>query len=404
MSELPQGWKEVRLRDIIKPRKNKIIPSQIPDAPFIGLEHVEAHTGQLLGTARTGDMKSAVNLFEPGDILYSRLRPYLNKVIKADFAGTASAEFIVLPSNQNIDGQFLQYILMHETFVTFASHINQGDRPRVDFEQISSFKFMLPPLEEQRRIVAKLDVLLGRNKVGRQELTAATQLIKRQRQAVLAQAFSGKLTADWREERGIEYRDWQHSTLGNLASVGTGATPNKSNPAYYENGSIPWVTSTVVNNSIVMAAEKLITPLALSETNCKVFPKGTILMAMYGEGKTRGQVSVLGIDAATNQALAAISVNQHAQVIQDFIVWFLRSNYLNLRQQAAGGVQPNLNLSIIKGISILLPSLDEQREIVRRIEAAFARIDEGEQAIKQAFTLAERLEQATLAKAFRGEL
>lgn len=127
-------------------------------------------------------------------------------------------------------------------------------------------------------------------------------------------------------------------------------------------------------------------------------------MAMYGEGKTRGQVSVLGIDAATNQALAAISVNQHAQVIQDFIVWFLRSNYLNLRQQAAGGVQPNLNLSIIKGISILLPSLDEQREIVRRIEAAFARIDEGEQAIKQAFTLAERLEQATLAKAFRGEL
>jgi type I restriction enzyme S subunit len=392
MSELPQGWKEVRLRDIIKPRKNKIIPSQIPDAPFIGLEHVEAHTGQLLGTARTGDMKSAVNLFEPGDILYSRLRPYLNKVIKADFAGTASAEFIVLPSNQNIDGQFLQYILMHETFVTFASHINQGDRPRVDFEQISSFKFMLPPLEEQRRIVAKLDVLLGRNKVGRQELSAATQLIKRQRQAVLTNIF---------QELNV-------NKSSNLAALSTLITSGSRGWAKYyaTEGAIFIRVGNTQRDNIALDLtdiQYVQPPIGAEGERTKLRDNDLVISITADIGRV-SLIENLSQSAYVNQHVCLIRL-ENPQLAK-FIAWYLVSSLgqEQLLKHNRGMTKAGLGLSDIRNVLIPLPSLDEQREIVRRIEAAFARIDEGEQAIKQAFTLAERLEQATLAKAFRGEL
>ena len=125
---------------------------------------------------------------------------------------------------------------------------------------------------------------------------------------------------------------------------------------------------------------------------------------LYGEGQTRGRVSVLGIAAATNQALAAVRVKDPLCVTQEYILWFLRSNYLELRQKAAGGVQPNLNLGIIKAIRIPVPSIAEQVEIVCRIESAFVRIDRSAAEAVRASALLDRLEQATLAKAFRGEL
>jgi Restriction endonuclease S subunits len=407
MSQTTSRWPEVDLKAVVRPRKRKADPKLLSDLPFIGLEHVEAHTGRLITYGNTRDVKSAVNLFEAGDVLYARLRPYLNKVIRPTFSGAASAEFIVLPGNENIDARFLQFVLMQEAFVSFASHINQGDRPRVDFEQIGIFRFPLPPIAEQRRIVARLDSLLAQSKAARAELNKALALAKRQRQAVLAKAFSGELTQDWREERETAFNAgnaWEETTLEALAEVGTGATPKRGNPKYYENGTIPWVTSAVVNDLVVTRAEELITQVALEETNCKVFPKGTILLAMYGEGKTRGQVTILGIEAATNQALAAIRIKPQSRILQDFVLWFLRSNYLMLRQQAAGGVQPNLNLRIIKNISVPLPSLEEQKEIVKRVEAAFAQIETMENEAKKALALAERLEQATLAKAFQGQL
>ena len=135
-------------------------------------------------------------------------------------------------------------------------------------------------------------------------------------------------------------------------------------------GHIPWVTSGAVNASVVQSADEFITDAAIRETNCKVFPAGTILMAMYGEGQTRGRVAVLGINAATNQALAAIQVRTDGPAVRDFVLWHLRSGYLDLRHRAAGGVQPNLNLGIIKAWRIYpCRHAKRQREIVRRIKS-----------------------------------
>jgi type I restriction enzyme S subunit len=121
------------------------------------MEHVEAQTMRLIGSVPAGGMKSAAVHFQDGDVLYGRLRPYLNKVLRPSFEGLCSAEFIVFAPAPAIDQQYLQYVLNSAPFVSFASHLNAGDRPRVDFEQIGEFELPLPPLPEQGRMVAEIE-------------------------------------------------------------------------------------------------------------------------------------------------------------------------------------------------------------------------------------------------------
>lgn len=257
------------------------------------------------------------------------------------------------------------------------------------FKFLKASSFPIPPLAEQRRIVSRLDQLSARSSKAKNHLADVQTLATRAKQATLAAAFRG---------------EWRMKPLSALASVGTGATPKKGTPRFYKGGSIPWVTSGVANQDLVTEAEQYITEAAISETNCKIYPAGTILVAMYGEGKTRGMVTRLGIDAATNQALAAIQITSLDHVHQEWVPWLLQSKYLEMREMAAGGVQPNLNLGIIKAIDVPLPSLKEQSEIVGHIEAAFARIDRMVAEATRAAELLVRLEAQLLAKAFRGEL
>jgi type I restriction enzyme S subunit len=153
----------------------------------------------------------------------------------------------------------------------------------------------------------------------------------------------------------------------------------------------------------VTQAEEFVTASAIAAHRLKKFPIGTLLVAMYGEGKTRGQVTELGIEATINQACAAVVVNE-AKALKRFVKFALEANYFQMRELAEGGNQPNLNLSKIKGFPLRLPALPEQQEIVRRVEALFAFADRIEARLATARKTVERLTPATLAKAFRGEL
>lgn len=414
MSQLPAGWVFSNLRNIGLPKTLNIDPSKYPDEVF-ELYSVPSYSQSAPEIVKGSEIRSTKQMVQPGDVLLCKIVPHIVRVWvvpnKSNYRQIASGEWILIrPDSKQVCAEYLRYALTEPRFrAEFMNTVAGvgGSLMRARPKAVAEIPIPLPPIAEQRRIVARLDSLLAQSKAARAELNKALALAKRQRQAVLAKAFSGELTQDWREERETAFNAgnaWEETTLEALAEVGTGATPKRGNPKYYENGTIPWVTSAVVNDLVVTRAEELITQVALEETNCKVFPKGTILLAMYGEGKTRGQVTILGIEAATNQALAAIRIKPQSRILQDFVLWFLRSNYLMLRQQAAGGVQPNLNLRIIKNISVPLPSLEEQKEIVKRVEAAFAQIETMENEAKKALALAERLEQATLAKAFQGQL
>lgn len=198
VSDLPHGWARVALADAVTPRGEKASPADHPGAPFIGMDHVEAHSGRIIGSVPAESMKSAAARFRPGDVLYGRLRPYLNKVAVPGFDGLASAEFMVFPGSEFLSSRYLAHRLRCSDFVNFASHLNEGDRPRVDFFQIGVFTMDVPPAREQQRIVAKIDELFSELDKAVESLTLARVQLKTYRQALLKAAFEGRLTADWR--------------------------------------------------------------------------------------------------------------------------------------------------------------------------------------------------------------
>ena len=339
---------------------------------------------------------------KPGDVLYIKdgatTGLAIVNTLKEEFSMLSSVA-LLRPAGALLNAHFLRHQLNSRSLRERMTGDMTGSAiRRLTLTTIGRQAVAVQPLAEQKRIVAKLDALNAKSARARTELARIETLVSRYKQAVLSKAFSGELT------NGDTSTDWPTVRLEEIAEVGTGATPKRGNAEYYSNGTIPWVTSGAVNEGLILQADEFITERAIQETNCKVFPAGTLVVAMYGEGKTRGKVAVLGLDAATNQALAAVRIRSSEISAPQYVLLFLQSVYLTLREEAAGGVQPNLNLSIVKAIELPLPPREEQHEIVRRIEAAFAKIDRLAKEAKRALELLGRLDEAILAKAFRGEL
>ena len=169
---------------------------------------------------------------------------------------------------------------------------------------------------------------------------------------------------------------WCWCRIKDIAYVSTGMTPLKSESKFYENGNIPWVTSTLTSSDYIDKADTYITEFALNTTSLDLYPKHTLILAMYGQGKTRGQISELLIPATINQACAAIELFSNEETLRKYMKLFHNWNYNNLRKEAAGSAQPNLNLNIIQNTIFPLPPLAEQKRIVATIEKFMPLIEE----------------------------
>ncbi len=197
---------------------------------------------------------------------------------------------------------------------------------------------------------------------------------------------------------------WRWIRIGDIGLIGTGVTPLKSESSFYEDGDIPWITSGALNAPFVQDSTEYITTHALNQTNLRIYPPRTLLVALYGEGKTRGKCSELMIPATTNQAIAAIVQEDTASSLRRFLKWCLKKNYGEIRAGASGGVQPNLNLGIIETTPIPLCSVLEAKEIVRRIEEKMSLINSVEMEVEANLNHAKALRQSILKQAFSGKL
>ena len=169
-------------------------------------------------------------------------------------------------------------------------------------------------------------------------------------------------------------------TLGSIAKITSGGTPERTKPAYW-NGTIPWVKTAQIQNCTITAecVDEWITQEGLEQSSARMIPKGTILMAMYGQGKTRGQVAILGIDATINQACAAILLKPEAN--RDYVYQQLRYRYESIRALSNTGSQENLNAELIREIAFPLPALEEQKAIAQALVVWDTAIQKTEQLI-----------------------
>jgi type I restriction enzyme S subunit len=190
---LPHGWIKVTLGEITEPRR-EIVVARSNGGRYLGLENVEARTTKVLGSGDGATIKGTVVKFQAGDTLYARLRPYLNKVCTPDFDGVASGEFIVFPAVDWLAPKFLTYFLNQPDVVAFANaHSTGTHRPRIKWDDLSTYPVLLPPLAEQHRIVATIEALFSRIDAGVEALQRARRNLQRMRAAVLQAAVTGRL-------------------------------------------------------------------------------------------------------------------------------------------------------------------------------------------------------------------
>ncbi|EGZ6800871.1 restriction endonuclease subunit S [Vibrio cholerae] len=161
---------------------------------------------------------------------------------------------------------------------------------------------------------------------------------------------------------------WEWERIGTFANVGTGATPSRSNPAYWEPADFNWLSSGETSELFVTETKEKVSSLAVAETNVTIYPRGTLIVAMYGQGKTRGQITELLQPAGTNQACAAIQLYEKHEAHREFVKLYFRKAYDELRSEAAGGAQPNLNVGKVANTVIAIPPIAEQFRIVEKVQ------------------------------------
>ena len=193
---------------------------------------------------------------------------------------------------------------------------------------------------------------------------------------------------------------WTATTLRTVADWSSGGTPSRKRPEYF-GGDIPWVKTGELTQKYIGETQEMLTELGVENSSAKVFPKGSVGIAMYGA--TIGKVAIWGIDASTNQA-CAVARPVKGVVSSEFLYHFLRSEKSALVGEGKGGAQPNISQGILKAWPILLPPINEQRRIVDRIEALFDEIDRGVESLRDAQRAIGLYRQSLLKSAFEGRL
>jgi type I restriction enzyme S subunit len=357
---------------------------------------------------------------------------------------TSDLCYILTPKNSEkypIDIKFYHFVFNSLKDKIVKNTKSGTSKEAINQTNLKNYEIPYFGIEQQHLWIEKL----LKTKSIKENLTVETEtqetLLKKLRQIILQDAIEGKLTTSWREQNSdVESASillekikaekeqlikdkkikkqkplpsikedeipfsipdsWVWCRLDEISLIGTGATPLTSNNEYYKNGNINWVTSSATGSDYVFEAEKKITQKAVLETNCNINPIGTLVIAMYGQGKTRGQITELMIEAATNQACATINPYLEKKTLTKYLKKYFNMIYLEIRKLAAGGSQPNLNMLKIRKTIIPLPSLEEQTEIVKKIESLFQVCDELEEQINSSKTNSQTLMQSVLKEAF----
>ena len=192
---------------------------------------------------------------------------------------------------------------------------------------------------------------------------------------------------------------WKIVRLGDIAQTTSGGTPRRDKPHYY-GGTIPWVKSGELGDRVVYETSEFLTDEGLASSNAKVFPKGTLCIALYGA--TVGKLGILGIDAATNQAVCAVFPPEGLDT--RFLYHFFEGKRRDLIEQGKGGAQSNISQGIVRDTLLPLPPLPEQRRIVAEIEKQFTRLEAGVAALRRVQASLKRYRAAVLKAACEGRL
>jgi type I restriction enzyme S subunit len=292
---------------------------------------------------------------------------------------------LIIPDEKQVDANYLYKILISDGFRKLIASLMDGTNiNNLKFKDIEKYEFALPSLEEQRRIVAKLDKSLSRVARAEELLRQNIASVEDLQRSILAEAF--------------RFDDATHTQrLGDILKTSAGGTPLKSHKEYYEDGVIPWLRSGEVCLKDIVKSELYISEVGLRNSSATLFPSNTVLVAMYGA--TAGQVGILRFESTTNQAVCGIYPSEmHSS---EYLYYVLSSMKDDIVKQAVGNAQPNISQIKIKDLLIPLPPVKEQIMIAEKLDSEFAKIAKLKNLYSEKLAKSTELKQSILAEAFK---
>jgi len=455
MSELPKGWSEISLDKVLLSYESGSRPKGgvrgIPDGvPSIGGEHLTYSGGFNFSNIKYVPLEFANHMskgkIQLHDILIVKdgattgKTAFVDKDFPFDFAFVNEHVFVCRVNEKHDVKYIFHYLFSYEGQQRILENFQGSAQGGINKSFASGTSIPLPPtLEEQKRIVERLDLLLGKISKTKKQLDKIPAILKQFRQSVLSSACSGRLTADWRDEHecrnsqelikeisikrlnsykkiksidiGIDYikkiecelpDNWCWTALSNYSTCSRGrfSIRPRNDPRYF-NGKYPFIQigNLPKEGGYVNNHTQTLNEMGLGVS--KMFSKGTVVIAIVGA--TIANTGILSYDMCFPDSLVGIETGTEAG--NKYVEYYLRSVKEDIRQVSyAGGGQPNIKLETLEPYPIPLPPIPEQEEIVRRIDQLFTWVDKIEQRYKNAKDLLARGEKVIYAKAFRGEL
>lgn len=408
---LPEGWDAVRLKYLVT--LNSTRAGDTASLPYVGLENIESRTGRLLDVEESvGEGPAAAGHYQGGDVLFSKLRPYLAKAFVAESEGIATTELLVMRPRGDITAEYLLYVLMSPDFIGTVDASTYGSKmPRADWDFIGGVSIPVPPVSQQLTISSYLDRQTARLDALAESYRQLTERLDEKRRALIAHAVTKGLDSGVPvRDSGVEWLSeipahWPLVRLRYLARIGNGSTPKKDRKDYWRDGDIPWLNSSVVNRNVVTEPSDHVTETAVTECHLPWVPAGSVLVAITGQGKTRGMSAVLSRGATINQHLAYLTPEQE-KVSAEYLWLSLTGLYEALRyvSDSQGGTRGAITLDQLGGFSIPVPPSEEQAKIVAYVEQQSTALDSLADEAERALELLSEQRDALISEAITGKI
>lgn len=383
IGQIPADWDIVRVKQAFI-RKNEKAQQENPVVLSLARSGVKVRDV----STNEGQVAESYYNYNPvsvGDLLLNPMDLYSGANCSiSEVEGVISPAYINLKNKNGYFSKFYDYYfkVQYWMMVLFAhgKGVSFDNRWTLNQETLMNFPIVAPDYENQIRIADFLDEKCGAIDRYIEKQQQVIEKLKAYKQAVITEAVTKGLDPNApMKDSGVEWigeipEHWGAPSIKYLVRIASGGTPDRNHPEYW-NGNIPWIKTGELQNDILSQSEEYITEDGLNNSSAQIFEPDTILIAMYGQGKTRGMTALLKIAASTNQACAGLTVINNS-IKTEFLWQSLIGAYRAIRAEAAGSGQPNLSASLIGDFHITLPPLQEQEDILRYIEEKTAQISE----------------------------